>query len=636
MGPGTLRARAAGAAALFSLLFILQSDGGFGKTRPVPALQKGNNMKMTNFVSDSQIHDSDVQPRGFGAGVRRKRRRLAPSLLTMMAGLGLAFAATSPCSAAPILGGQLFSTGGDVMVEVMPATAGFVSELHISSPAPDRFIALNTDVGTVVNLGSFPAGVELIFTIFVRNTGNTFSMGPAVRNPDGIVHAGVDNTAPGVAIVGFEDLLGGGDLDYDDNVFRFTGGIAPLPCPPDSTVPTAPGQCSAVVTYTIAPPAGTTVACTPPSGSTFPLGTTAVTCVATYADGRTASCEFNITVVDLELPVVECPADIVQGNDPGGCTAVVNFSAAAWDNCAGPLTTIYNGFSQTGGGAPFSDPAGSFISPRITFATDTGYNWHPFGLPAFGASITGCLSVSSSSIYPFALNSDDGSLLFIDGTLVVDNGGAHAPVTVTGSTLLAAGMHSFEVQFYEDFGGESGVDLTLPLGVSYSGGLLPVTCTPASGSVFPKGTTVVTCTATDASGNTETCTFNVTVEDREAPRVDCQPGKNPAGKNVPKAGKNPRSGQNPDGFYQLLATDNCDLNPKIYVKDSASSFIAGPFKNSDTVKITQAPGVRPNQKPMAGVVVAHIQLKGDALLYGVDADGNRSTPIPCNVPPPPK
>ena len=40
---------------------------------------------------------------------------------------------------------------------------------------------------------------------------------------------------------------------------------------------------------------------------------------------------------------------------------------------------------------------------------------------------------------------------------------------------------------------------------------LPVTCVPPSGSVFPAGTTVVTCSASDQVGNTSTCTFEVTV-----------------------------------------------------------------------------------------------------------------------------
>jgi hypothetical protein len=38
-----------------------------------------------------------------------------------------------------------------------------------------------------------------------------------------------------------------------------------------------------------------------------------------------------------------------------------------------------------------------------------------------------------------------------------------------------------------------------------------VVCVPPSGSTFPRGTTLVTCTATDASGNQSTCQFPVTV-----------------------------------------------------------------------------------------------------------------------------
>ncbi len=211
--------------------------------------------------------------------------------------LGWLLMAAGPLSAAGIIGGQLFATGGNVTVEVLPASAGYTSELHLISPGPDRFIALNHDVGTVVNLGSFTAGVELVFGIYVRDTGDTFRMGPASRNPDGIEHAGVDNTAPGVAIVGFEDLLGGGDLDYDDNVFKFTGGIAPLGCPADVSVPTDPGLASAVVNYTAPTVSGATVTCVPSSGTAFPVGSTAVTCTANYTRGDVVTCSFNITVL---------------------------------------------------------------------------------------------------------------------------------------------------------------------------------------------------------------------------------------------------------------------------------------------------------------------------------------------------
>jgi len=134
---------------------------------------------------------------------------------------------------------------------------------------------------------------------------------------------------------------------------------------------------------------------------------------------------------------------------------------------------IYSGFSDSGGGAPYSNLVGSFTSSDIAFATNTGYSWHPFGLSSFGADMTGFLEVTTTGTYGFTLNSDDGSLLFIDGSLVVDNGGGHGPTAVTGSINLSAGIHPFEVQFFEDFGGPSGVDLSLPSGVNYEGQQVP-------------------------------------------------------------------------------------------------------------------------------------------------------------------
>jgi hypothetical protein len=43
-------------------------------------------------------------------------------------------------------------------------------------------------------------------------------------------------------------------------------------------------------------------------------------------------------------------------------------------------------------------------------------------------------------------------------------------------------------------------------------GPITPTCTPASGTTFAPGTTTVTCTATDAAGNTATASFTVTIE----------------------------------------------------------------------------------------------------------------------------
>ena len=47
----------------------------------------------------------------------------------------------------------------------------------LAEPGPPRRLATNRDVGTVVQLGIFLAGVELIFGIKVLNTGDPFKMG---------------------------------------------------------------------------------------------------------------------------------------------------------------------------------------------------------------------------------------------------------------------------------------------------------------------------------------------------------------------------------------------------------------------------------------------------------------------------
>ena len=122
------------------------------------------------------------------------------------------------------IGGHLYSSGGEVRIKVLSARAGYTSELWLDSPGSRRWLGVtNRDVDSVVNVGTFSSGTELVFAIRMRDTGHYFRMGPGSRNPDGQPHARVTPLAPGKADVGFEDVFGGGDLDYDDNMFEFTG-----------------------------------------------------------------------------------------------------------------------------------------------------------------------------------------------------------------------------------------------------------------------------------------------------------------------------------------------------------------------------------------------------------------------------
>ncbi|HUR27829.1 MAG TPA: PA14 domain-containing protein, partial [Planctomycetota bacterium] len=65
----------------------------------------------------------------------------------------------------------------------------------------------------------------------------------------------------------------------------------------------------------------------------------------------------------------------------------------------------------------------------------------------------GDLRVPADDVYSFALLSDDGSRLWVDGNLVVDNDGLHGPVERTGNDALAAGWHAIRVEWFNLTGG---------------------------------------------------------------------------------------------------------------------------------------------------------------------------------------
>ena len=120
----------------------------------------------------------------------------------------------------PCPGGGILSDG-PARATFLGTNGGYTSEVSLSSPI-EVFVGTGhiTSPDTVVELGTFPAGTELIFSIYVRDTGYRYFSGPAERNPDGVIHAAVTTQADGSVVLGFEDLFGGGDRDYDDISIR--------------------------------------------------------------------------------------------------------------------------------------------------------------------------------------------------------------------------------------------------------------------------------------------------------------------------------------------------------------------------------------------------------------------------------
>jgi len=102
-----------------------------------------------------------------------------------------------------------------------------------------------------------------------------------------------------------------------------------ITCPANVVVTASAGHQSAVVNY----PAPTatdncavlSVSCNPPSGSSFPIGSTTVNCQATDESSNGSLCFFVVTVADREPPVITCPANIEITAPAGQTSTVVNY-----------------------------------------------------------------------------------------------------------------------------------------------------------------------------------------------------------------------------------------------------------------------------------------------------------------------
>jgi len=125
---------------------------------------------------------------------------------------------------------------------------------------------------------------------------------------------------PVVATAGTYDVVVLGPGNSQSGPATLT--VAPGPNPlvifvPDFVQAEAAGPDGATVTYDVSAGGGQdpnpVITCNPPSGSTFALGSTLVTCTATNSFGETAEGSFNVLVYDQTPPhvsVIATPATI--------------------------------------------------------------------------------------------------------------------------------------------------------------------------------------------------------------------------------------------------------------------------------------------------------------------------------------
>ncbi|MEL7220100.1 MAG: family 16 glycoside hydrolase, partial [Bacteroidota bacterium] len=91
------------------------------------------------------------------------------------------------------------------------------------------------------------------------------------------------------------------------------------------------------------------------------------------------------------------------------------------------------------------------ILPQIDFyASDFGELEEYFAL-----EIKGYLRIPKTSNYTFRLTSDDGSRMYIDDELVINNDGFHGDISVDGEVVLAEGFHPVRIVFFQGAGGRT-------------------------------------------------------------------------------------------------------------------------------------------------------------------------------------
>ena len=106
------------------------------------------------------------------------------------------------------------------------------------------------------------------------------------------------------------------------------------------------------------------------------------------------------------------------------------------------------------------DPNFTRTDATIDFMNDASFNFAAsdpdwVGEDYFTIRWTAELDVGADEAgrFEFWSESDDGTILWIDGEMVIDNDGDHAPQTVSGGVVLAEGLHTLVYAMHETAGG---------------------------------------------------------------------------------------------------------------------------------------------------------------------------------------
>ncbi|HEX7150881.1 MAG TPA: HYR domain-containing protein [Thermoanaerobaculia bacterium] len=311
---------------------------------------------------------------------------------------------------------------------------------------------------------------------------------------------------------------------------------APVLHVPQSVSAEATGPHGAVATFAVTASAGS-VTCSHASGSLFPLGITTVRCTASVDGGGSAAAEFPVSIIDTTPPVMTLPREILlEATQREG--AVVHFEATAVDIVDGNVAV--HCFPASGSLFAVNRTTEVRCSATDAHTRSTIQSFPVTVVPAvvpmlmLPADISVPATSHAGAIVEFEVRGMDpneghvfvtctpesGSLFPIGRTTVTCSGTASSNNATTTGTFRVTVRNEFlpTLELPDDITVEasSSAGAAVTYEVTSNG---TVVCTPPSASLFPIGTTQVSCTAYGSNAKTVTGTFNVTVVESGAPTL---------------------------------------------------------------------------------------------------------------------
>lgn len=189
----------------------------------------------------------------------------------------------------------------------------------------------------------------------------------------------------------------------------------------------------------------------------YPEGITTVTWTVVDGSSNNSTCSYDVEIVDVEPPVINCVNDTIINTDNNSCDAIFNFTNTGTDNCS----YVINQIAGLPSGSIF--PAGITLNRFV--ATD------PSGL------------TDTCSFVVTVVDSQSPTIICSNGIVICDSNVALALPIVADNCMIATVTNDYNLS-------------------------------NDASSIYPIGITVVNWTVTDTSGNSSTCTTVVEVEEK--------------------------------------------------------------------------------------------------------------------------